>query len=70
MLKVTQSTILLSLFHIWDQLQAKVVDRHKTWDTHHSLAGTSALPWLAIGDFNKVLHQLEHDKVGLKTHFH
>lgn len=41
--------------------EAQVSERYQTWDTLRSLAGTSGLPWLAIGDFNEVVHQSEHD---------
>ncbi|XP_073367941.1 uncharacterized protein [Aegilops tauschii subsp. strangulata] len=47
--------------------EAKVADRYKTWDTLRSLAGTSSLPWLAMGDFNEVLRQSEHDGVSLRS---
>jgi hypothetical protein len=43
--------------------EAQVMERYKTWDTLCSIAGTSDLPWLVLGDFNEVLMQSEHEGV-------
>ena len=47
--------------------EAQVSERYKTWDTLKSIAGNSGLPWLALGDFNEVLHQTKHDGVNRRS---
>lgn len=36
--------------------EAQLPERHKTWDILKFIKSSSPLPWLCIGDFNKVLH--------------
>jgi hypothetical protein len=43
--------------------EAQVAERHKTWDILKFIKSSSPLPWMCIGDFNKVLHQDEHEGV-------
>lgn len=43
--------------------EAHVLERYKTWDTLRGIAATSNLLWVAIGDFNEVLHAQEHEGV-------
>ena len=47
--------------------EAQVNERYKTWDMLRGIVGASDIPWLAIGDFNEVLHAHEHDGVGNKS---
>lgn len=49
--------------------EAQVQDRYKTWDTLRGIVSASSRPWMAmaIGDFNEVLHQHEHDGVGNRS---
>jgi hypothetical protein len=37
--------------------EAKVSERHKTWDMLNFIRSSNDYPWLCIGDFNEVLHQ-------------
>ena len=41
--------------------KAQVLERHKTWEMLKFMKASSHLPWLCIGDFNKVLLQSEHE---------
>ena len=41
--------------------EAQVLERHKTWKMLKFIKASSHLPWLCIGDFNKVLLQSEHE---------
>lgn len=40
--------------------EAQVSERYRTWDIMKSLVSVSPLPWLCLGDFNKVLRPSEH----------
>lgn len=40
--------------------EAQVADCHKTWDMLKFTKASSSLPWLCIGNFNKVLYRSEH----------
>ena len=46
---------------------AQVREIYKTWDALKSIAGNSGVPWLALGDFNEVIHQYEHDGVNRRS---
>jgi hypothetical protein len=41
--------------------EARTLERFKTWDMLKFVRSSSVLPWMCIGNFNKVLHQHEHD---------
>jgi hypothetical protein len=38
-----------------------VSQRFKTWDMLKHIKSSNPLSWVCIGDFNKVLHQHEHE---------
>ena len=44
--------------------EAQVNKRYKTWNTLRGIVNVSNLPWMAMGDFNEVIHAREHDGVG------
>ena len=41
--------------------EAQTSERFKTWNMLKHIKSSNALPWVCIGDFNEVLHQLEHE---------
>jgi len=43
--------------------EAQTSERFKTWNMLKHIKSSNALPWVCIGDFNEVLHQLEHEGV-------
>jgi hypothetical protein len=43
--------------------EAQTGERFKTWDMLKHIKPSSSLPWMCIGDFNEVLHRMEHDAV-------
>lgn len=42
-------------------------ERYKTWNMLRGIVGVSNLPWVAMGDFNEVIHAHEHDGVGQRS---
>jgi len=48
--------------------EAKIAERHKTWDMLKFIKASSPLPWVCMGDFNEVLHRSEHDEVQERSH--
>ena len=40
--------------------EAQTNERHKTWNMLKFIKSSSHLPWVCVGHFNEVLHQLEH----------
>lgn len=40
--------------------EPRVENRHRVWSTLNAIRQSSNLPWMVIGDFNKVLWQFEH----------
>ena len=40
--------------------EAHTNERHKTWNMLKFIKSSSHLPWVCVGHFNEVLHQLEH----------
>jgi len=38
--------------------EAQVAERHKTWDMIKFIKASSPLPWVCMGDFNEVLHNV------------
>ena len=47
--------------------EARANFRHPTWDMLKFIRSSVDLPWLCIGDFNEVLHRLEHDGVNERS---
>ena len=41
--------------------------RHQTWDVLKNISASSSLPWLCIGDFNKVPSPSEHRGIGTRS---
>jgi hypothetical protein len=48
--------------------EAQTSERHKTRDLLKFVKSASHLPWVCMGDFNEVLHQLEHVGVQERSH--
>lgn len=47
--------------------EAQVQERYKTWDTIRGIAGASTRPWVAMGDFNEIIHAGEQDGIGTRS---
>ena len=41
--------------------------KSESWDLLHSLHGRNSLPWLCVGDFNKIVKQSEESGGAFKT---
>jgi hypothetical protein len=48
--------------------EAQTHEKHKACDMLKYIRSSSDLPWMLLGDFNKVLHQHEHSSLTSQSH--